>query len=141
MTPRIKTIAFIIISSWLFIVLPVKQLGAQVQSATDTSIKPAVTPTTLKLDTIYGKKRFWRASGELMLAQVVPWAYNYYVRDADFAHISWESIKHNIQFSNWEWDDNSFKTNQFAHPYHGGLYFSAFTAHWRKIPFTVTRFK
>jgi hypothetical protein len=27
-------------------------------------------------DTLYIKKRFWRASGELMLVQVIPWAYN-----------------------------------------------------------------
>src|SRR5204862_1679458 len=40
-------------------------------------------------DTLVIKKRFWRAAGELMLAQVIPWAYNYYVRDAEFAHISW----------------------------------------------------
>lgn len=25
----------------------------------------------------------------------------------------------------WEWDENNFGTNMFAHPYHGGLYFAA----------------
>ena len=90
------------------------------------------------MDTFRIKKKFWRASGELLLVEVVPWAYNYYVRDADFAKISWESIKHNIQFSNWEWDDNSFKTNQFAHPYHGNLYFNSFRTNgysfWQSAP-------
>src|SRR5215203_2826606 len=90
------------------------------------------------MNTFKTKKRFWRASGELMLVQVVPWAYNYYVRDADFAKISWESIGHNLQFSSWEWDDNSFKTNQFAHPYHGNLYFSSFRTNgynfWQSAP-------
>ena len=25
----------------------------------------------------------------------------------------------------WEWDEDSFQTNMFGHPYHGGLYFNA----------------
>jgi len=77
-------------------------------------------------DTTVVKKRFWRASGELMLAQIIPWSYNYFIRDADFAHITWESIGHNLKPSSWTWDDNNFTTNQIAHPYHGNLYFSAF---------------
>jgi hypothetical protein len=32
----------------------------------------------------------------------------------------WENLKHGFVF-----DDNNFSTNQFAHPYHGGLYFNA----------------
>src|SRR5262245_29753289 len=59
----------------------------------------AVDSAELLTDTLVIKKRFWRASAELMLAQVIPWAYNYYVRDAEFAHISWESIGHNLKFS------------------------------------------
>lgn len=90
------------------------------------------------IDTLVIKKKFWRASGELMLVQVLPWAFNYYVRDAEFAHISWESIKYNLEFSSWEWDDNSFTTNQFAHPYHGNMYFSAFRTNgysfWQSAP-------
>ncbi|HET7896321.1 MAG TPA: DUF3943 domain-containing protein, partial [Flavisolibacter sp.] len=95
----------------------------------------------LPMDTFRIKKRFWRASGELLLTELVPWAYNYYVRDADFAHITWESIKYNLQFSNWEWDDNSFSTNQFAHPYHGNLYFNSFRTNgynfWQSAPASV----
>ncbi len=89
-------------------------------------------------DTLYIKKRFWRASGELMLSQIIPWAYNYYVRDAEFAHVSWESIKYNLDFSHWEWDDNSFQTNQFAHPYQGNMYYSSFRTNgysfWQSAP-------
>jgi hypothetical protein len=89
-------------------------------------------------DSLFVKKRFWRASGELMLAQVIPWAYNYFVRDAEFAHISWESIGYNLDFSHWEWDDNTFQTNQFAHPYQGSMYFSAFRSNgynfWQSAP-------
>src|SRR3954462_14518223 len=69
------------------------------------------------VDTFVPKKRFWRGSWELMLVQVIPWSFNYFVRDAEFAKITWESIAHNLKLSSWEWDDNNFKTNQFAHPY------------------------
>lgn len=87
------------------------------------------------------KKRFWRASGELMVAELVPWSYNYFVRGADFAKIGWSSIGHNLKLSSWEWDDNNFTTNQFAHPYHGNLYFSAFRTNgysfWQAAPAAV----
>ncbi len=89
-------------------------------------------------DTLYIKKRFWRAAGELMIAQVIPWSYNYFVRDAEFARITWESIWYNMHFKNWVWDDNTFQTNQFAHPYHGSLYYSAFRTNgysfWESVP-------
>jgi hypothetical protein len=89
-------------------------------------------------DPLPQKKRFWRASGELMLAQIIPWSYNYFVRHADFAKISFESIGHNLKLSSWEWDDNNFKTNQFAHPYQGNLYYSAFRSNgysfWQSAP-------
>lgn len=84
------------------------------------------------------KKRFWRGAWELMVAQVVPWSYNYFIRDAEFAHISFESIWHNMQFKNWEWDDNNFTTNQFGHPFQGNLYFSAYRSNgynfWQSAP-------
>ncbi|HEY4325899.1 MAG TPA: DUF3943 domain-containing protein [Mucilaginibacter sp.] len=83
-------------------------------------------------------KRFWRASGELILVELLPWAYNYFVRDAEFAHITWASIGHNLKLSSWTWDDNKFQTNQFAHPYHGNLYFNAFRSNgysfWQAVP-------
>ncbi|MBP6335026.1 MAG: DUF3943 domain-containing protein [Bacteroidia bacterium] len=93
-------------------------------------------------DSLFVKKRFWRASGELMIAQIIPWAFNRYVRDAEFADITWESIKHNLKLSSWTWDDNNFMTNQFAHPYHGHLYYSAFRTNgysfWQSVPAALT---
>lgn len=85
-----------------------------------------------------GKKRFWRASGELLLVELIPWSENYFIRKADFAKINFASIGHNLKPSSWEWDDNNFSTNQFAHPYHGNLYFSAFRTNgysfWQSVP-------
>ena len=92
----------------------------------------------LTLITTASKKRFWRASGELMLAQIIPWSYNRYIRHAEFAKISFKSIGHNLKPSSWTWDDNNFVTNQFAHPYQGNLYFSSFRSNgysfWQAAP-------
>lgn len=73
-----------------------------------------------------GTKKFWRATSEWMLAQLIPWSANRFVRKADFARISLSSFKTNVQLSSWEWDDNQFFTNQFSHPFHGSLYFNSF---------------
>lgn len=70
-------------------------------------------------------KQFWRASGELFVDWWVPWAVNYYVRDAEFAHVTPQSWWDNIT-GPWVWDDNNFQTNQFAHPMHGAFYFNSF---------------
>jgi hypothetical protein len=70
-------------------------------------------------------KKFGRASIELFVDMWVPWAVNYYVRDADFSHVTPESWWDNIT-GKWVWDDNNFQTNQFAHPMHGNFYFNSF---------------
>ncbi len=112
---------------FLFIVTTTNRIVAQVLTPYNTN-----TMTTLKTGKEYPvnpvpqKKKFWQASGTLLLTQLVPFCYNKFVRDAEFANISWESIGYNLQFKHWEWDDNNFVTNQFAHPYHGNLYFNAF---------------
>lgn len=93
---------------------------------------------TIAPDSVREKKRFGRASIELMTAQLIPWSYNYFVRDADFARITFKSIGHNLKPSSWTWDDNAFNTNQFAHPYHGNLYYSSFRTNgynfWQSVP-------
>jgi hypothetical protein len=111
-----------------------------VKTATDSTIVKTITDTAIvkAKDTVVVKKRFWRASGEFMLAQIIPWSYNYFVRDAPFAHVTFSSIWHNLHPSSWEWDDNNFTTNQIAHPYQGNLYFNAFRSNgysfWQAAP-------
>lgn len=83
-------------------------------------------------------KKFARASVELMAVQLIPWSWNFFVRNAEFAHIDFKSIRENLKPKSWEWDDNNFKTNQFAHPYHGNLYFNSFRTNgysfWQSAP-------
>src|SRR5438876_332363 len=41
----------------------------------------------------------------------------------------------------WEWDEDAFTTNMFAHPYHGGLYFNAARANgigfFQAVPYAI----
>ncbi len=55
---------------------------------------------------------------------VLPWYFNRYVADDSTAVIGLDSWKRNIE-RGFEWDHDNFKTNMFAHPYHGAMYFNA----------------
>jgi hypothetical protein len=63
------------------------------------------------------------ATGEAAAALVVPWAWNS-LHGKAFARVSpatwWDNIT-----GRWVWDDNSFRINQWGHPYQGSLYFNA----------------
>jgi hypothetical protein len=77
-------------------------------------------------------KKFWVAFGEAMITQLVPWVNNSFIRKNEEGgrgepwsrDIGWKSWANNYARS-FEWDDNQFINNQFSHPYHGGLYYSA----------------
>jgi len=94
-------------------------------SAADTTIRP----------------RFKRAAFQLGLAELIPFTVDRYIRNVDYAHISFGSVGHNLMPSSWSWDDDAFGTNQFAHPYHGSQFFSAFRANgysfWQAAPATL----
>ena len=70
------------------------------------------------------QKRFWPAAGEVVLLEVVPWAFDRYVLKEDFAYISFDTIKQNFK-TGFKYDSDHFLTNQSSHPYHGGLFFTA----------------
>ncbi|HKA36688.1 MAG TPA: DUF3943 domain-containing protein [Thermoanaerobaculia bacterium] len=71
-----------------------------------------------------GDKHFWRAAGELGLLIVGPWAFNRYVSDSEFAHISMATVSNNYA-TGFTYDRDHFDTNQSSHPYHGSLFFNA----------------
>ena len=72
------------------------------------------------------QKYFVRAGLQLGLAEVLPWTYDRYIANKDYAKISWQTIGSNLKPSSWAWDNDEFQTNQFGHPYHGSQFFSAF---------------
>jgi len=83
-------------------------------------------------------KRFGRALLLWTSAQVFPWAYDQYVANADWAHITLKTLKYNINPGSWDWDNDGFTTNQFAHPAHGSIFFNAFRSNgysfWQSVP-------
>lgn len=52
------------------------------------------------------------------------WAFDRYIRKADFAYINGCTIKENIKHG-FVWDNDEIGTNMFMHPYHGNLYYNA----------------
>jgi hypothetical protein len=69
-------------------------------------------------------KRFALAASELALLEVLPWAYNRYIADEDFARISWHTVSENFK-AGFGFDSDHFNVNQSQHPYHGSLFFEA----------------
>src|SRR6187402_2980221 len=57
-----------------------------------------------------------------------------------FAQVNPTYWKSNLQ-TGFQWDDNEFEVNQFAHPYQGGMYFTAARIHgltfWESVPYTL----
>lgn len=84
------------------------------------------------------EKRFGRAALQLGLAEVLPALYNRYLKKADYAYVSIESIKTNLNPKSWQFDADPFPTNQIAHPWHGSIYFNSFRSNgysfWQSVP-------
>ncbi len=82
-------------------------------------------------------KRFWAGAGELMAVQFVPWFFTKTVLEGEWADISPRTWVDNLKYP-WQWDNNKFNNNQFAHPYHGSLYFNTGRANgynfWESTP-------
>lgn len=90
------------------------------------------------------KKNTWLAIGETAGLNILIWSYNRFLREGGTNpgfRIGPESWEENI-LNGFEWDDNSFSTNQFAHPYHGSLYFNAARSngfdYWESMVFSLS---
>lgn len=84
------------------------------------------------------KKRPLRAGIETFAINAGVWAFDHYIKRADFAEISMNTLRSNFR-SGFLWDNDQFITNLFAHPYHGSLYFnsarSSGLSFWSSIPY------
>lgn len=84
---------------------------------------------------------FGRAALEVVGVNALVWSYDRFIREGgenpEF-RIGFDSIWDNMQ-NRMEWDNNNFTTNNFAHPYHGSLYYNAARSngfsYWESIPF------
>jgi hypothetical protein len=99
---------------------------------------------TVRTDTLPGAPGrdhhdFFRAITEVIGLNVGIWIFDAYIKDAEWASgVSLDTWKRNLE-EGWQFDDNAFQANQFAHPYHGGIFFSAARASgydfWESAPF------
>lgn len=55
-------------------------------------------------------------------------AWDYYVQDRSYARISRSVLEDHFK-RGFNWDNDSFAGNQFAHPYHGGMFYNAAREH------------
>lgn len=77
------------------------------------------------------------AVGEAILVNVVVNRFDALPANQDWARVDFESWTRNLNLG-WEWDENAFGTNMFAHPYHGATYFNAGRSNclsfWESVP-------
>lgn len=87
------------------------------------------------------KRHFWPAIGEIGILMVVPWYFNRHVSDDSTAVVTFDTWKQNV-VQGFEWDRDNFKTNMWAHPFHGGLFFNSGRSNgydfWQSSAFSFT---
>ena len=93
-------------------------------------------------DTFFVRKNHLRTGVEVVGLNTLIWFYDRYIREGGTNpgfRIGFNSWSENLA-NGFEWDDNNFTTNHFAHPYHGSLYFNAERSNgydfWESIPWT-----
>lgn len=55
-------------------------------------------------------------------------SWDHFVTDRDWARVTNATLRQNLT-GGWVWDNDSFSGNQFAHPYHGGMFYNAARKH------------
>jgi len=126
---------------FLLLLLGAAQASAQASSEPDSIAWDEAQYSALS-DTFIVKKNFLRTSVEVVGTNTLIWFYDRYIREGGTNpgfRIGFNSWEENLA-NGFEWDDNNFATNQFAHPYHGSLYFNAARSNgysfWEAVPFT-----
>jgi hypothetical protein len=103
------------------------------------SAAPAAAQDALPPDSLEHVHRPRLAAAMHLASNAVPWAFNRYVTEQFWARVSPAAWRRNFDIG-WTWDDNDIQTNQFAHPYHGALYYNAIRANgysfWASAPWT-----
>ena len=116
MKPILKKINLLII-----LMSMVQMLSAQIGYR--HNVVPSALPDSLDL-AYYGKKYFGRSAAIVVGLNLGVWAFDRYVRNQDYAYISLNTMKENLEHG-FVWDNDNLGTNMFFHPYHGNLYFNA----------------
>jgi hypothetical protein len=101
----------------------------------------AVMPLQQRVDSALAEPRAEQpamAAAEGLLVNVVINRFDAWIFQHDWAMVRPSDWSRNLRLG-WEWDEDSFGTNMFSHPYHGGLYFNTARSngleYWEAIPF------
>jgi len=90
-------------------------------------------------DSVHTDKNYKYAISGVVGLNLGVWSVDRYLIQAEWARISIESVKHNLQHG-FVFDDSGFLMNQFLHPYHGNLYFNSARSNgfsfWESAPFS-----
>jgi len=83
------------------------------------------------------RKRPFLAIGEVLLTNLFVNRVDAWAGGQAWAKTGPDDWSRNLRLG-WEWDENEFGTNMFAHPYHGALYFNAGRSngltYWESVP-------
>ncbi|MCE9673291.1 DUF3943 domain-containing protein [Myxococcus stipitatus] len=66
----------------------------------------------------------WLALGEVTAINLAVWLYDRTIGQKEWSRVTVDSWARNLR-TGFVWDADDFSANQFAHPYHGGLYYTA----------------
>ena len=81
----------------------------------------SVTDTALHVH----KPRPWMAAAEVAGINIGILAFDRFILNEEFAHVTMKTLRRNIKLSHWFWDSDHMYTNLMSHPYHGSLYYNA----------------
>lgn len=88
----------------------------------------------------YNRKHAWRAIAEDVGINLFVHYFDRFVLNADYAKTNPSTWADNFR-NGFVWDNDQFSTNQFAHPYHGNLYFNSARTHglnfWESCPYVL----
>jgi len=78
----------------------------------------------LARDSLNPKKYLYIPLAETFGSNMLIWSYNKFIARADYANISWTTIKRNFS-RGFAWDSDALIINQFGHPYQGSMYYNS----------------
>ena len=135
---RVRALAGLVIVAALL-----APLVARAQAAAAPADQDQLPPALAGIEGVSedGSPNFGRAAVEVFGLNALVWSYDRFIREGGenpVFRIGFNSWQENLE-TGWTWDDNNFTTNQYAHPYHGNLYYNAARSNgytfWQSVPF------
>lgn len=85
-------------------------------------------------------KRVDLAFLQMVMINYLVGTFNRYIRNEPFTYVGPKTWATNFR-EGFNWDDNRFETNQYAHPFHGSIYYNAGRSNgldfWESAPLTA----